>query len=80
MTFCIVNVLCAGDEVFIRMDEPRGVRAKRAFKVGEFVMEFEGNLLSKEENEVAEKEYEEDGQVQNFKLKFPKSRWREGWP
>lgn len=55
---CIVNVSCAGDvEVFIRGDGQRGVRAKRAFKAGEFVMEFEGNLFSMV---VLEREYDKE--------------------
>lgn len=53
-----VNVSCAGDvEVFMGRDGQRGVRAKRAFKAGEFVMEFEGNLLSMV---VLEREYDKE--------------------
>ena len=66
---CIVNVSCADDiEVFMRGDGQKGVRAKRDFKNGEFVMEFEGNLLT-EENKVAEREYAgEDRTVYNVEV------------
>ena len=48
-------------EVFVREDGERGVRALTAFRDGEFVCEFEANLLSKAQCEKAEKEYEADG-------------------
>ena len=44
-------------EVFLREDGERGVRAKRQFNSGEFVVEFEGNLLSREDYRRAEIEY-----------------------
>ena len=48
----------AGDvEVFMRGDGQRGVRAKQAFKAGEFVMEFEKNLLRKV---AVEREYDKE--------------------
>ena len=48
-------------EVFIRKDGERGVRALRDFKKGQFVCEFEANLLTKEESARAEEEYARDG-------------------
>ncbi|CAI8053088.1 hypothetical protein GBAR_LOCUS29037 [Geodia barretti] len=48
-------------EVFVREDGERGVRALTAFRDGEFLCEFEANLLSKAQCEKAEKEYEADG-------------------
>ena len=37
------------------------MRTSKAIKNGEFVLEFEGNLLTKSQCEEAEKEYEKDG-------------------
>ena len=50
-------------EVFIREDGERGVRALTEFTEGQFVCEFEANLLTKEECEKAEQEYERDGKA-----------------
>ena len=47
-------------EIFIRDDGQRGVRALVEIKNGEFVCEFEANLLSKEDCEKAEQEYERE--------------------
>lgn len=46
-------------EVFLREDGERGVRVVVPFKEGEYVCEYEANLLSKEDFEAAEVEYEE---------------------
>ena len=37
----------------------KGVRATSSFKSGTFICEFEGTLLTKEQFEAAEKEYQE---------------------
>ena len=47
--------------MFVRDDGERGVRACRDFAVGEFVLEFEANLLSEAENHHAEKVYQHEG-------------------
>ena len=47
-------------EVFVRKDGERGVRAKTAFRPGQFVCELEANLLSKDQFAEAEKEYEKE--------------------
>lgn len=47
-------------EVFLRGDGERGVRARRRFNQGEFVLEFEGNLLTREEYPRAEIEYNKE--------------------
>lgn len=44
-------------EIFQRGDGERGVKARRKFSAGEFVLEFEGNLLTKGEYQLAEIEY-----------------------
>ena len=46
--------------MYVREDGERGVRL---IKSGQFVCEFEGNLLTKGECEVAEKEYEKEGKA-----------------
>lgn len=48
-------------EVFVRPDGERGVRTLEAVKNGSFLCEFEGNLLTKEECEEAEREYSSEG-------------------
>ena len=48
-------------EIFLRPDKERGVKAKVPFRPGEFICEFEANLLTKEECLAAEEEYERDG-------------------
>ena len=44
-------------------DGERGVRALESIKSGQFVCEFEGNLLTKGECEEAEKEYKRAGKA-----------------
>jgi hypothetical protein len=46
-------------EVFRREDTEHGVRATAAFQEGSFVCEFEADVLTKAQFEVAEKEYQE---------------------
>ena len=48
-------------EVIIRDDSERGVIAKKAYRAGEFICEFEANLLTKQEMELAEDEYNREG-------------------
>ena len=48
-------------EVFVRSDGERGVRAKRQLMQNEFVCEYEANILSGEEAERRERQYQEDG-------------------
>ena len=50
-------------EVFVRDDGERGVRALKEIRIGQFVCEYEANLLSKEECEKAEQEYESEGKA-----------------
>ena len=45
--------------MFQRDDGQKGVRATTAFKQGSFVCEFEAELLTKEQFEAAEREYQE---------------------
>ena len=47
--------------MYVREDGERGVRSLKLIKSGQFDCEFEGNLLTKGECEVAEKEYEKEG-------------------
>ena len=47
----------------MREDGERGVKSLKLIKSGQFVCEFEGNLLTKGECEVAEKEYEKEGKA-----------------
>ena len=56
----IASYLTGKLDVIVREDNERGVIAKKAFKAGEFVCEFEANLLTEEEMKLAE-EYERDG-------------------
>lgn len=48
-------------EVFLREDGERGVKALENFRSGSFMLEFEGNLLTQQECEAAEQEYEREG-------------------
>ena len=45
-------------EIFVRDDGERGVHALVEIANGKFVCEFEVNLLTKEEYEMAEQEYD----------------------
>lgn len=51
-------------EIFVRADGQRGVRAKTSFGPGQFVLEFEANLLSEDESREAE-EYQQQGKPVN---------------
>ena len=55
--YCVLFYCTGGVEVFLRGEGERGVRAKRRINAGEFVLEFEGNLLTREEYQTAEMEY-----------------------
>ena len=62
----VVNV-----EVFMMENGERGVKATRDISAGEFVCEFEANLLSETENRHAEEEYEKEGLVvYNLEVSF----------
>ena len=50
-------------EVFIRDDGERGVRAVAPFRSGQFVCEFEANLLNEEEFKEAETEHKKEGRT-----------------
>ena len=58
-------------EIFVRSDNERGVRSKAVFTPGEFVMEYEANLLGEQQQKLAESEYEEEGE-KPILLKLPK--------
>ena len=58
-------------EIFVHSDNERGVRSKAVFTPGEFVMEYEANLLDEQQQKLAESEYEEEGE-KPILLKLPK--------
>ena len=63
--FCVSGKL----EVFVREDGERGVRALVPFRAGQFVCEFEANLLTKDEYKVAEQKYiEEDRPIYTLEV------------